>query len=93
MKHKNIYHKLKEEYKGKNNIVLSSKSQMIDFFILDIKKDITYIKVIPPSMQKAAPIWAEKMKFRHSFSWWKSEYVQIFIDERENIINTQVFQI
>lgn len=75
-----FYHKTKKSLENLG-FVLTSRNNLIDFMILNVKRDIQLFKLCPIWDEYKVEIWIEQLKKWHKLAWYKATYTIVFFDE------------
>lgn len=91
--HKAFYQKTKKSLQNESNWVFGSKNRTTDFVVLDVKKDVELYKIVPPNDIHNVDTWVKKLQKIYVLSWYKADYILIYVDEDFNEVEREVFHL
>lgn len=90
---KSFYQNLKKSLQNKFTWVAGSTAVTTDLVVLDVRKDIELFKIVTPDNVDNVDIWVKKLKLIHALSWYKANYIIIYVDDDFNELKRESFHL
>lgn len=84
--YKNIKKSLENE-----GFVLTSRNALIDFMVLNVKKDIEIYKISPIWDEYRTELYTSKLKKWYKYAWYKANYTIIYFDKNYIEVKRETF--